>query len=174
MLHKGEGAIGANNNLIDQKSVQVRSERGIAIALDDTFERVAILTTYRNCRLRVYLLISCKHTCQHQILLDCLALERRFKQYGITPEELIDKARGIVCLDLDSRRNLACNGVCGCRDSLARSTEVAGAATLIDLIGIDNRFVAVALVDIVWEDGIRNALKVAYLTTQPYIAGRDG
>ena len=51
LFHKGEGAIGADNNLIDQKTVQICSERGIAIALDDTFERVAILATNRNCRL---------------------------------------------------------------------------------------------------------------------------
>ena len=103
-----------------------------------------------------------------------MTLERSFEQYGIATKELIDKARSIVCLNLDSRRNLARNGICGCRDSLTRSTEVAGAATLVDLVGINNRLVAIALVDIVWEDCIRNALKVAHLATKPHIAGRDG
>ena len=173
LLHERESPVGTDHDLAHEQPAEVGTERGVAVRLDDAFERVAVLPGDGYRRLRAELLLGGDAPGQHQVLLHGLPGERRVEQHGVAAEEPVDKARGVVLPDFYKGGELARDGVRRVGNRRAARAQVAGAAPFVHLVGVDHRLVAVDLVDVIGIDGIRGSLETADLAAEPDVTGRD-
>lgn len=150
--------------------MQISAKRDAAVSFDDTFEHIAVFPADRNGGSGIDFFLSGKGAGQYQVLLDGLPGERRVQQYGITPEEFINKTGGITFCNFNAYRQFTRNRIGRFRYGLRSGTQVASTSAFVDIIGIDHRLMPVSLVNIIRIDGISGSLKTADLTAKPHIS----
>ena len=69
--------------------------------------------------------------------------------------------------------NLPRNGIRHIGNTAATDAQVAGASALVHVVGVDNGFVTVGFVDVIWVYGIGTSFKIADFTAEPHIARRN-
>ena len=173
LFHETERAVCPDDNLVDKQTVQVGADGGMSVRLDDTFEHVAVPAADGDGGLGADFFLPGERSGQHQILLDGLPGKRRVEQDGIAAEELVDEPGRVALRHLDGRRQFAGNRIGRIRDSPGSGTEITGTPALVDLIGVDHRFMPVDFVYVIGIDGIGAAVETAYLPAEPDIARGD-
>ena len=173
LFHETERAVRPDDNLVDKQTVQVGTDGGMAVRLDDAFEHVAVPAADGDGGLGADFFLPGERSGQHQILLDGLPGKRCIEQDSIAAEELVDEPGCIALRHLDGRRQFVSNRIDRIRDSLGSGTEITGTPALVDLIGVDHRFMPVDFVYIIGIDSIGAAVETAYLSAEPDITRGD-
>ncbi|MCS2303803.1 hypothetical protein NXX23_18080 [Bacteroides ovatus] len=101
LFHETERAVRPDDNLVDKQTVQVGTDGGMVVRLDDAFEHVAVPAADGDGGLGADFFLPGERSDQHQILLDGLPGKRCIEQDSIAVEELVDEPGCIALRHLD-------------------------------------------------------------------------